>query len=78
MAPDASTPADIPKDATWYFIIGEHNSDWVSLPTTVLVGSAQENVYRQLWRHRSISYLPENASHHFTLRNGITMPALGE
>lgn len=84
-APEASTPAEIAKDATWHFIIGgeegeeeERNSQWVRLPTRVLVGSAEENVYSQLWRHRSISHLPENASSHFALRNGIIMPALGE
>lgn len=74
--PGASTPTDISSDAVWSYIVGGMDSGWSAHQTTVLVGDIDENIYHKLWAFRSISFLPEN-SQHFTLRNGIAMPALG-
>jgi hypothetical protein len=75
LAPSAVTPAEIEADAVWRYIVGD--SEWTPHHTTVVVGDGEEHVYSKLWAHRRISHLPHDASH-FTLRNGLTMPALGK
>jgi len=74
--PAASIPSNISNDAVWNYIVGGMETEWTAHQTTVLVGDSAENIYHKLWAFRSISFLPEN-SKHFTLRNGIAMPALG-
>lgn len=83
MAPGVMSPADIGEDAVWHFIAAEDGaggggvSEWLPLQTVLLAGDETENLYSKLRRHRSISHLPEH-SPHFTLRNGVAMPAIGE
>jgi len=69
---DATLPGLI-DGAEWFYAF---DNEWHALPTKVISGNSERNVYAGLRDHRSIDFLPESQSF-FELRNGIVFPALG-
>lgn len=68
----AETPSQI-SNMDWAYV---KNDSWMTLPTAVLAGDEERNLYATLRDRRTIKSIPADQTFH-RLRNDLAMPSIG-
>lgn len=69
----AEVPSQISKKKEWNYA---KDGSWTAIPTTLISGNSDLNIFARLRDHRTIAALPTGQSSH-RLRNELVIPAIG-